>query len=469
MLISSSLPSSATWQTAPILSSSQPAPSVPSENGPAPTAQPANPAVQSSEHTASDRAQQKDATGAEASHPGVRRGQIKAQDAQSTDNSTASGQAAPGDTPPLAFQTVLNDVLPQVEEQNTQLTKQATDSPLSHDLAKVPADTALTAKVTTRNLALDPSFQIAKQGLDQGLADGEVAFAARIAQRAGTQATVDLRDPGTVIAASRFDASRPGASADADLQIATAAKKNDAAPLQANTPSDSTQQAAESQLSGNANSNGGSGGQGETYTPDGLRAASESQDAGVAMQPAQHTVTSMGAATPLAADSGSHSSGAAKTSAEASTPQLLEPQGDSVGRSGESVRSISLRLSNAEQGSVQVRLSERAGELQVSVRTPDAGLTRGLRDGLPDLMSRLQVNGYRAETWQPGGNGSSAGQDRGYDAPAHGNSQQRNSGGNQQQSSQQQQQQDEQTPQWVREMESSFQRSNSQWPASPAR
>ena len=145
---------------------------------------------------------------------------------------------------------------------------------------------------------------------------------------------------------------------------------------------------------------------------------------------------------------------------------MLEPQSDTAAPAGDSVHNISLRLSSAEQGSVQVRLSERAGELHVMVRTPDTGLTRGLRDGLPDLMGRLQVNGYRAETWQPGGNGSGAGQDRGQNA--QGNSQ-RQDGGQQQQNPQQQQQQDEQTPQWVSEMESSIQRSNSAWPASPVR
>ena len=152
--------------------------------------------------------------------------------------------------------------------------------------------------------------------------------------------------------------------------------------------------------------------------------------------------------------------------AEASAAQLVESQGEAANRAGESVHNISLRLSSAEQGSVQVRLSERAGELHVTVRTPDTGLTRGLRDGLPDLMSRLQVNGYRAETWQPGGQG---GQNRGYDAPGQGNSQQRQGGGNQQQNAQDQQQPDEKTPHWVSELESSIQRSNSQWPASPAR
>jgi len=175
------------------------------------------------------------------------------------------------------------------------------------------------------------------------------------------------------------------------------------------------------------------------------------------VQPAQANITGTGTMPTVPLET--HNAVAAKATPEPGAPQLLEPQGDNANRTGESVRNISLRLSSADQGSVQVRLSERAGELHVSVRTPDTGLTRGLRDGLPDLMGRLQVNGYRAETWQPGGNGSNAGQDHGHDAPGHGNSQQRNGGGQQQNS--QDQQQDEPTPQWVRELETSIQRSNS--------
>jgi len=489
VLISGSLPSSAPWQTTPNYSSSQPAQPVPSHNDRASTAQPANPAAQSSEHTASDTAQQKDAKGAEAPHRTVRRGTNQTQESQAPANAAANGQpaaAATNNTIPLPFQAVLNDMLPQVEEQTAQFTKQAADTPLGQDLAKTQLDTPLTGKAAAqaiRGLTLDPSFQIAKQtaqtptpggALNQKLADGEMAFAARVVQRAGVQASVDLRDSQTVIAASRFDAPRPTAntSATVDPQAALAAKKTDAAAPQAKAPSNSAQPAAQSQQSGDASSNSNSGGQGDTSASDAaaeVRAASESQDASAAMQPVQHTMTSVGAVTAATADGGAHSPGTAKASAETGTTQLLEPQGETAAHSSQSVHNISLRLSSAEQGSVQVRLSERAGELHVSVRTPDTGLTRGLRDGLPDLMSRLQVNGYRADTWQPGGNGANTGHDSGHDAPSHGNSQQRQGGGNPQQNSQDQQQPDEHTPRWVHELESSIQRSSSPWPASPAR
>ena len=357
------------------------------------------------------------------------------------------------------------------------------DATLGQDFSKGPADTALTGKaapLAMRPVALDPAFQITKQAvqagasgaLNQRLANGEVAFAARVAERPGVAAAAGLRDPQAVIAASRFDGPRPPAITAVDPQTALTAKKGDPVLPQVKAPtSQPTQPAAESQLAGDANSNQGGDGQRDSGRPDAainLRAESEPQDAAATLQPAQHNITGIGAALSPAAEAGTHGA-TAKASAETSAPQILEPQAEAAGRTGESVHNISLRLSNAEQGSVQVRLSERAGELHVSVRTPDTGLTRGLRDGLPELMGRLQVNGYRAETWQPGGNGGNPGQDRGYDAPSHGNSQQRDGGGNQQQNSQDRQQQDEQTPKWVSELESSMQRSNSPWSTSSAR
>ena len=474
MLISSSLQTSATWQTAPILDSPQVAQPVHSENGSTPTTQPANPPAESFEHPASDRAQQKDATGAEASYPGNRRGQSKIQDSQSADNSAADGRVSvlAGNTPALPFQAVLNDVLPQWNEQAAQFAKKAahtpTDAPQGQDLGKASAEMPAKGKAAVQQ-GLDPSFQITKQSapgtteLHQKLESGEMAFAARVVQRAGIGATVALRDAQTVISASRLDGAKSGATANADPRAALAAKKSDAATPHAKAGAEeAAQPASESQLAGDAGTNHDSDRQRETGKADGLadlRAAAGSHEAATAMQPAQQNVTGTTTLAPSPAGVGAHNASPAKPTAEPGVPPILEPHGDTATRNGESVHNISLRLSNGEQGPVQVRLSERAGELHVSVRTPDTGLTRGLRDGLPDLMGRLQVNGYRADTWQPGGNGSHAGEDRGHNAARHGSSQERNGGGNQQQNSPDQQQQDEQTPQWVRELESTIQRS----------
>ena len=58
---------------------------------------------------------------------------------------------------------------------------------------------------------------------------------------------------------------------------------------------------------------------------------------------------------------------------------------------------------------VEVRLTERGGEVEVAVRTPDAHLASALREDLPALSSRLAESGFRAETWHPASPGASSG------------------------------------------------------------
>jgi hypothetical protein len=50
---------------------------------------------------------------------------------------------------------------------------------------------------------------------------------------------------------------------------------------------------------------------------------------------------------------------------------------------------------------VELKLSEKAGELKVAVRTADNHLAERLRADLPALSSRLEQSGLRAETWHP--------------------------------------------------------------------
>ena len=47
---------------------------------------------------------------------------------------------------------------------------------------------------------------------------------------------------------------------------------------------------------------------------------------------------------------------------------------------------------------VEIRLSERGGEVKVAVRTADASLAGSLRDNLPALASKLADNGFKTET-----------------------------------------------------------------------
>ena len=63
------------------------------------------------------------------------------------------------------------------------------------------------------------------------------------------------------------------------------------------------------------------------------------------------------------------------------------------------VRDIRLQVGGERR--VDVRVTERGGEVQVAVRTPDSRLAGVLRDELPTLSARLEQSGFRAETWHP--------------------------------------------------------------------
>lgn len=64
-------------------------------------------------------------------------------------------------------------------------------------------------------------------------------------------------------------------------------------------------------------------------------------------------------------------------------------------------RDVSLHLADAE-GSVDIRMAERGGEIRVTVHTQDRDLANSLRTDLPDLVGKLRQSGFQAETWHPG-------------------------------------------------------------------
>ena len=64
-------------------------------------------------------------------------------------------------------------------------------------------------------------------------------------------------------------------------------------------------------------------------------------------------------------------------------------------------RDIKLQVGGPGEARVEVRLSERAGDVLVSVRSADSRLAGDLRGNLPALASRLEQSGYHATGWQP--------------------------------------------------------------------
>jgi hypothetical protein len=64
------------------------------------------------------------------------------------------------------------------------------------------------------------------------------------------------------------------------------------------------------------------------------------------------------------------------------------------------VRDIKFEITGGERR-VEVRLSERGGEVKMTVRTPDTHLASALRENLPTLSSRLAESGFKSEAWHP--------------------------------------------------------------------
>jgi hypothetical protein len=64
------------------------------------------------------------------------------------------------------------------------------------------------------------------------------------------------------------------------------------------------------------------------------------------------------------------------------------------------VRDMKFEVSGGERR-VEVRLSERSGEVKMTVRTPDVHLASALRENLPALSSRLAENGFKSDAWHP--------------------------------------------------------------------
>ena len=71
--------------------------------------------------------------------------------------------------------------------------------------------------------------------------------------------------------------------------------------------------------------------------------------------------------------------------------------------------SISVRVTDAGDTRVELKVTEHAGELKVAVRTADPDLAGSLRENLGDLVHKLEQSGFRADTWHPAQSSASEG------------------------------------------------------------
>lgn len=325
---------------------------------------------------------------------------------------------------------------------------------------------------------IDAAFEIRREAAQGPVASkpgvrGDVAFTARVTQRTPQPQAFSLNDAQAAIAASRFgglNTSAVSSDGKAEPHATPVNSKGNGAARAENgpfSPGLSAGDVADPRVTGGA--------QNAIEQPDipavGPRGASptiEPAAVGEARAAAISENLTGGTAEAAGSTASARNSSAAKAPESEHAPQFMEPQDENAKPSGERVNDVSLRLTGKDQSPVQVRLTERGGELHVSVRTQDAGLTHGLRDGLSDLVGRLEHSGYRAETWQPANNRQGSGNDPGRDGDARGNSGQNGSSGSgaKQHNPRDGQQQNRQSQQWLSEMEANSQRSKTWQPAS---
>lgn len=66
------------------------------------------------------------------------------------------------------------------------------------------------------------------------------------------------------------------------------------------------------------------------------------------------------------------------------------------------IRSLALEFAPDGAGDIKVRLSERAGDVHISLHGSDSVLAGRMREGVSDLVGSLSKAGYDAEAWTPG-------------------------------------------------------------------
>jgi hypothetical protein len=69
--------------------------------------------------------------------------------------------------------------------------------------------------------------------------------------------------------------------------------------------------------------------------------------------------------------------------------------------SGQSLKTVQVQITGADNQTVDLRLMEKSGALTMSVRSSDGTLTRALQQHLPDLTSKLSDQQLRTEWWRP--------------------------------------------------------------------
>jgi hypothetical protein len=270
---------------------------------------------------------------------------------------------------------------------------------------------------------------------------GEIAFAVKVAA------------PKASIPVSRTSAADTSISSNATGRQTSSGKTAAAAPENAETTDGS-----ETNDGGRAKDNGA-----DQSVPAKDAAAKADQRIpvgdGSLQQDAAATATSF-AISPLAGGPPADVTGAAGNSAPATpgAPATLDnPAADQQTRPAGLMKDISVRVENSQGQNVDVRIVQRAGDLQIAVKSANLDTTQSLRNGLSELTNRLNASGYQAETWRPGlqaaaSSESASGSGNSSDQPPSGDSQSNSSWSQQNQG--QRDNNPSNRPRWISELES---------------
>lgn len=146
-----------------------------------------------------------------------------------------------------------------------------------------------------------------------------------------------------------------------------------------------------------------------------------------------------------------------QVSAVAQTPDLQALSADEPVKAPQPLNNIQLQVSHSANEKVLVSLVQQSGELRLAVRTDDSDLAHGLQQGLPELVGKLQDNGFRADSWHPVHSPAPADPAlESQQASSHSRQDSNSHSGGSQQDGGREQHKSPNKPRWVEELESSL-------------
>jgi len=272
----------------------------------------------------------------------------------------------------------------------------------------------------------------------------EIAFGARLVARSAEQPSEPVVTTGPALPAGRMPAA--GASSEALPEAATlpATAGNGTSKAAAPAKSERTPGADEPVPLGQHSEHPEESAMPRAEQPVAPPAAPgrhiEVQEAGFALSPPRAPQTE-GPAT---------SASRAEASPDLRSPAAAPPDAPQTGPA----RDIAVRLSADDKSAVEVRLSERGGEIRVAVHSADPEMAESMRARLPELVDRLGAHGFETEIWRPQ---QAAAPERGGSGPNPDTQRERPG---EQERGHGQQKRDQPRPEWMEELATSFQQPN---------